>query len=636
MAKNNPGDGASVLPTPAASVIGQAVVTQPESKTNNPENAKAVAELEQSSCLFKLKTAAVPIVWIVAEDEMRFVSTELATFKALQKPYDFFLFDATGGLYTLNNTTGSKKFMHQFNTDTSALIRWFGRPDIKDGGDKKSKEAADEEMRMYGPANSLKPAKDRSTLILFDVAMRLHDHQNTGWINPGLTREIKNIVNDLITSSKTLVIVSHLSKIPSELQAVCTIAYHEKPSVEQLLKKVEKIAEIPVGTYGSIKISKQDALLIAEKLSGMHAIEAENTLTLANLENARECQRGLTTNRGFNIELIDNEKSQCIRKLGTMEMMKPPGTIDDVGGFDILKKWFDSRMHLFSKEAMERGINKPKGIVLTGPGGTGKTYLSMCLGATWKRMVVRVDVGACKGSLVGQSEERMRQALSMLDHQNEVIAFFDEFEKMFAGIGSSGFSDGGTTMNMYQTWLNWSQNRKSNVFTIAACNSVQGIPAPAFRRGRFDQVFFVDLPSPSERLEIFNIHMRKRKWNIGDVKDLDVKHISSMTRNFVASEIEEFVNSALIIQFNEELSKHCGKRELLMKHFKESAASIVPSYDTNREEIEGMRAWAKNTGVMWVSSKQNEQEDEVSVSSLAVGDAVTRTLGFDNDDDTIK
>jgi SpoVK/Ycf46/Vps4 family AAA+-type ATPase len=247
-------------------------------------------------------------------------------------------------------------------------------------------------------------------------------------------------------------------------------------------------------------------------------------------------------------------------------------------------------------------------------------------------MVVRVDVGACKGSLVGQSEERMRQALSMLDHQNEVIAFFDEFEKMFAGIGSSGFSDGGTTMNMYQTWLNWSQNRKSNVFTIAACNSVQGIPAPAFRRGRFDQVFFVDLPSPSERIEIFNIHMRKRKWNVGDIKDVDLKHISSMTRNFVASEIEEFVNSALIIQFNEEISKHCGKRELLMRHFKESAASIVPSYDTNRDEIEGMRTWAKNTGVMWVSSKKDEQEDEISMSNLDVSDAVTRTLGFDEED----
>jgi SpoVK/Ycf46/Vps4 family AAA+-type ATPase len=250
---------------------------------------------------------------------------------------------------------------------------------------------------------------------------------------------------------------------------------------------------------------------------------------------------------------------------------------------ELLKEWLDKRTRSFSNEARRFGIPAPKGILLLGVQGCGKSLIAKAVAAHWSLPMLRLDIGRIFGSLVGQSEENIRKAIAVSESVAPCILWADELEKGFAGLGGSGVSDSGTTARVFATFLTWMQEKTKPVFLIATANDVSALPPEMLRKGRFDEIFFVDLPDTKEREEIFKIHIEKRGRN---PKDFNLLELSEASKGFSGSEIEQVVVGALFSAFEE-------KRDLMQKDLICEAKAVVPLSVMMREEVDELRTWAQ-------------------------------------------
>jgi len=220
--------------------------------------------------------------------------------------------------------------------------------------------------------------------------------------------------------------------------------------------------------------------------------------------------RSLVEKKHFDIEVILEEKKQIVRKSGLLEYYPAQDKMIDVGGMELLKDWLEKRTDAFTDKAKKFGIPSPKGILLLGVQGCGKSLLAKAVAAEWNLPMLKLDVGRIFGSLVGQSEENIRRAIKVAESVAPCVLWADELEKGFAGVGGSGVSDGGTTARVFATFLTWMQEKTKPVFLIATANDVSALPPEMLRKGRFDEIFFVDLPDAGEREQIFSSHVKKR------------------------------------------------------------------------------------------------------------------------------
>jgi len=282
-----------------------------------------------------------------------------------------------------------------------------------------------------------------------------------------------------------------------------------------------------------------------------------------------------------------SEKEQIIRKSGILEFFPVSESLTDVGGMDSLKRWLQKRGHAFSEKAREFGLPQPKGILLLGVQGCGKSLICKASASLWKTPLLRFDVGKVFSGIVGGSEENIRKAIKTAEAISPCILWIDELEKGLSGIQSSSFSDAGTTARVFGTFLTWQQEKAVPVFTIATCNSVENLPPELLRKGRFDEIFFVDLPSDAERREIFSIHITKRNRD-ADAFDLDT--LSKVSSGFSGAEIEQAVISGMFDAFDE-------NAELETKHILEAIYDTVPLSVTMKEGIEHLRKWAATRAI---------------------------------------
>jgi len=249
---------------------------------------------------------------------------------------------------------------------------------------------------------------------------------------------------------------------------------------------------------------------------------------------------------GDDVAEVFSEKQQIIRKSGLLEYYATSQTISDVGGLAVLKDWLLKRAIAFTEEARDFGLPAPKGVLLLGVQGCGKSLCAKAVSSLWQLPLLRFDMGRMFNSLVGSSEENVRKAIAVAESVAPAILWVDEIDKAFAGIQGSGGSDGGTTARVFGTFLTWLSEKTTAVFVVATANDISQLPPELLRKGRLDEIFFVDLPSEEERIDIFRIHLARRGRR---PEDFDLKVLATVSEHFSGAEIEEAIISALYDAF---------------------------------------------------------------------------------------
>ncbi len=363
---------------------------------------------------------------------------------------------------------------------------------------------------------------------------------------PEVVQAIQNGVTRWKAIGSCLVMVAPLIQIRPELEKIFTVIDLELPDEESLFHLQVELAK-------SVKVEPNPEAVRAAR--GLTEFEAETAFALSLVKEGR-----------FSVKVIAEAKAQMIRKSGLMEFWEP-ASIEDVGGLDNLKTFIRNRSKAFLPG--NRNLPKPKGILLVGISGTGKSLSCKATASILAWPLIRLDIGALKNSLVGESERRMRQATQVIDAFGESVVWIDETEKAFSGAKSSGETDAGTTAGMFGHFLCWMAETKTPALIMATANDISKLPPEFMRAGRFDAIFFVDLPSLAERKEIIGI--MNRKYGTEIPSDFGEK-----LNGFTGAEIEQLTKDSLFDGLDAAME------------------AIVPLSRTMREEIQSLRDWAKN------------------------------------------
>lgn len=401
-------------------------------------------------------------------------------------------------------------------------------------------------------------------LILEDFQHLLTDSQFE------IKRHIREICRLDASLKKTLIIQTPYVVNVKEFEKEIPILEIELPKDET----IEKILEIAVKNlpYDN-QPSEEDKIELISASKGLSIMEAEWTYKKI------IAKKGSLTR--YEVPLIIEEKEQIIKKSGILEYFHPNNDFKEVGGMENLKDWLHKRGKAFTKEAKDFGLVSPKGVMLLGIPGCGKSLVSKTIANEWELPLLKFDLGKVFGSLVGESESRMREALALAETISPSILWIDEIEKGLSGINSNG--DGGTSAKVFGTLLTWMQEKENDVFVIATANNISALPPELLRKGRFDEIFFVDLPSEKEREEIFKIHINKKER---DVNSFNIEVLVKLSNGFSGAEIEEAVNESLFIAYD-------NNRELETQDIEKAIKDTFPLSRTMAETIKDLRTWAK-------------------------------------------
>lgn len=427
-------------------------------------------------------------------------------------------------------------------------------------------------------------APDQSVFLLKDFHPFITD--------VAVTRRLRDLIHLLQSSFKHIVILSPILKLPPELEKEITVVDYKLPTSAEIDRLLEGVIQAVRGdTRLKTDLGPQEREQVLQAASGLTSIEAANVFA-----------KSLVETKGFDVDVILGEKEQIIRKSGILEYFRASEAFADVGGLDLLKDWLRQRTASFSKEAREYGLPEPRGLMLLGVQGSGKSLTAKAIASQWKLPLLRLDIGKVFSGIVGSSEENMRRAIATAESVAPAILWIDELEKGLSGTQSSGSTDGGTTSRVFSTFLTWLSEKKAPVFVVATSNDVTQLPPELLRKGRFDEIFFVDLPARDERDEIFAIHLKKRKRDPGK---FDLEKLAEASAGYSGAEIEQAVIGSLFSAFND------GIRELTTEDLLTTINESVPLSITMREGIQRLREWAE-TRARQASSQQSESTEELA------------------------
>lgn len=411
--------------------------------------------------------------------------------------------------------------------------------------------------------------EDDAIFVLRDFHPYLQD--------PTVTRRLRDLSFEFREGTKyrrTVVLLSGILKVPNEIEKNLAVVDYDLPDREEIDTIVSKIlTSLPQQVDLEVRRNPEMRRRVVDAAIGLTYEEAENTFS-----------KSIIRKKDFDIETIVAEKKHIIRKSGILEFYETDQNMEGVGGLEVIKDWLKKRAKAFTDEARAFGLPMPKGILLLGIPGCGKSLTAKAIGHAWQVPLLRLDVGKVFAGLVGQSEENMRKAIKTAEAVAPCILWLDELEKGFSGTQSSGSTDGGTTSRVFASFITWLQEKTSSVFVIATANNVHMLPPELLRKGRFDEIFFVDLPSPAERRDITNIHIKKKKR---DVSQFDLDKVVAATQGFSGSEIEQAVISALYDAFE-------AGTDIDTDRVVKSCQEIIPLSYTMKEMIDAMREWSKS------------------------------------------
>jgi len=442
------------------------------------------------------------------------------------------------------------------------------------GLEKEGKQVCDPSNPLVA-LDAIKEKEMEDTIIIlnnFNPAMK----------HPAVIQKIREVLGYCKAAGNILVFISVSGEIPPELEKEILLVDYELPNrvaIEEVLHQLGELTESSPGCREKLI----DAAI------GLTQNEAENVIALA------LAKTNLTINETA-IEEVKKQKAQALKKTGVLELYEPEN-LPKVGGLDVLKLWLWERGKAFSPEAKEFGLPYPKGILVFGIPGTGKSLIAKTIAKQWDTQLL--VMGNILDKYVGESEKRMKQALKQAEAMAPCVLMVDEIEKFFAGVG--GESDSGVSSRVFGQFLTFMQETKAPVFIVATANNIAILPPELLRKGRFDEIFFVDLPSEAERKEIFNIHIARKGR---DVEKFDLDKLAKATPGYTGSEIEQIVISGLFRAFSR--NKDIDTDTLL-----EVAQETAPLSITMEEQIKAMRDWGRQRARI-ASSVQEEPEKKIS------------------------
>lgn len=389
-------------------------------------------------------------------------------------------------------------------------------------------------------------------------------------------RKLRETARALGDSYKTVVICSPVMELPAELEKDVTVYDYPLPGaseVDGLLKRICK----DVADNSALKVDLDDTgrEALVRAAGGLTLQEAENVFAKTLVNDGKL--------DGKDVSTVFAEKQQIVRKSGVLEYFDATTELDAVGGLDMLKDWLKRRSQAFSRKAQDFGLPAPKGVLLVGVQGCGKSLCAKAVSREWNMPLLRFDIGRVFSSLVGSSENNVRRAIAVAESIAPAVLWVDEIDKAFAGSQSSGSTDGGTTARVMSTLLTWLSEKTKPVFVLATANNITQLPPELLRKGRLDEIFFVDLPNVAERTEIFRIHLSGRKR---DPAKFDLGALAAAAEGFSGAEIEQAVISALYDSF------YVG-RDVATADILKSVAVTVPLSRTMSERISAIRGWAE-------------------------------------------
>ena len=375
-----------------------------------------------------------------------------------------------------------------------------------------------ETLRLLDSDNEL----DRKFLVLKDAIGFLEEQE--------VTALLKDVALQIFQGLDTvIVIVSSIVKIPKELEKFITIVELEYPTQDEIKKQISRFSE---EQDSPISDSLLEEMSISFK--GLTEFEIESLLATALAQN------GMFTRQDLN--LIFEQKQQMIMKSGILEMIPLKERPDDIGGLESLKTWLRRKAKVYKSinKAMDFGVDMPKGVLIAGVPGCGKSLAAKVTAQLFEVPLLRLDMGKIMGKYVGESEENMRKAISLAEVISPCVLWIDELEKAFAGIDGSGSE---VTVRLFGTFLTWMQEKTSPAFVIATANDITKLPPELMRKGRFDEIFYVGLPNRKERKKIFEIHIAKRRKS--DLSNIDLDMLVSKTEGYSGADIEGVVKDAV-------------------------------------------------------------------------------------------
>ena len=438
-------------------------------------------------------------------------------------------------------------------------------------------EITDKDQKQHRQINTAKTPVQALTAIAQmpdDAVFILRDyHFFLAAGDPEVNRTFRDMLIVAKASGRTLVLLSPITQVPVELEKDVHVVSYPLPTREQL----DHVLQVVISGVGESKAkigTNRPALLDAGR--GLTWVEAENIYALAIVKNGSFNEQAITT--------VQREKANVLKKTGILEFHEPDIAFSEIAGHSDLKRWLQEREKGFSDEARAYGLPVARGVLLVGVQGCGKSAIAKAVAALWRRPLIRFDVGRVFGGLVGESERNMDRALALAEACAPCVLWLDELEKGMAGLKSSERSDGGVTKRVFGKFLTWQAEKKAPVFVIATCNDITSLPPEMYRKGRFDEIFFADLPTQDERAEIFSIHLTKRSR---DPKKFDLAKLAMMADQYSGAEIEEAVISGMYSAFFTE-------QEVTTAHILDAMAKTKTLAETAAENVNALREWAKD------------------------------------------
>ncbi len=395
--------------------------------------------------------------------------------------------------------------------------------------------------------------------------------------SPEIIRQVRDLGTALRRTRKTLVLLSPVLKLPPELEKLITIVDLALPTYEDLTSLLtDKVGGAAKSGHFRVNLNPQERDALVRAALGLTLLEAENAFAQAIVQD--------NVLDGSDIQAIIEEKKQIIRKTEVLEYYEVDERVTNVGGMDILKDWLRKRVRALSSEARQYGLPQPRGILLMGVQGCGKSLVAKTIASSWRLPLLRLDMSRIFQSYIGSSEMNMRKAMAIAESIAPVVLWIDEIEKAFSGVAGSGSSDSGTTARVVGSFLTWMQEKTTPVFVVATANDVRGLPPELLRKGRLDEVFFVDLPRSAERAEILEIHLRRKRR---DPAKFDIPALVEASRGYSGAEIEQAIVAAMHDSF-------FANREVESADVLKSLKEMVPLSTTMREQIKILRDWSRD------------------------------------------
>jgi SpoVK/Ycf46/Vps4 family AAA+-type ATPase len=393
--------------------------------------------------------------------------------------------------------------------------------------------------------------------------------------NPSICRALRELAMRLTASSSAIVLTGDPIELPRDLESLTVRFDLQLPDPNEIREVVRNVVEsMSARRRVRVDLSKEDAQRLVRALSGLTLSQVRQAIARVIV-----ADNELTAN---DIEEVIQWKGEIIERGGLLEFYPAEGNKFELGGFATLKQWLDNASVGFTPEARAMNLTPPKGVLFVGVQGCGKSLASKFIARQWRMPLLKLDAGRLYDKYVGESEKNFRKATALAEAMAPVVVWIDEIEKAFAQ-GGSNDADGGLSQRLFATFLTWLQEKRQEVFVVGAANDLSRLPPELLRKGRFDEIFFVDLPTAEERKTIFAIHLSLRKQ---DPKNFDLDGLTAVTQGFSGAEIEQVVITTLYRCLHQ-------KQPVTTQAIIDSVRSTVPLSVTRSEDIDELRDSAK-------------------------------------------